>query len=881
MTLTWGAPAALWLLLGVPLVWLADLVARTNFNPRQRLLQKTVRSLLLAAVALALARPVVSSSSSHQSIVYAVDVSDSVASHAIESAAARIDELNAALRPSHTRIVTFGRDAVTLGSTEALRQLARTRTQAASAGGPDGSSTDLESALYAARGELAPEHVPRIVVFTDGHPTAGDTGSAVTHLAAERIPVSVEPLVPRSIGDAWIDSFDVSSRITSGALLTATVTVGSQRSDQGEIELRLKTPGAVAAAATAVAQAGSNDRVLVRKPVTFGKGLTGVPLEFEVDAPGAYVLEAALIVKGDPLAANNVLMKDTWADPRSKVLYVEGAPSSARYLAGALDGAGFEVTIRPASGVPATVNDLEPFDVVVLSDIPRKAISEASMTALTDWVEKTGGGLLVAGGEAVFGENGYRKTAIERLTPVTFERKDEPEVALVIVLDRSWSMAGTSMELTKTAAQAAVDVLGDEQSIGILTFNDKFAWDVTVRNVGRNRDMIRKKIAAIGPGGHTLIYPAVEQAYLALRNAKARAKHVILLSDGRSYPGDYEGLVRKMSEARITVSTVAVGPSADPELLKNLAQWGKGRAYAVADAAQVPEIFVKEAKTAASPGFDEKTITPVVKSAGFLSGVNLSRMPKLKGRTATVLKDGALELMATDEEDPLLAFWPIGLGRTAVFASDVKDRWAADWVRWRGYGPFFASLIRALQRQRSPAVALEVSPGPIRGAGRAVAVAVEARDATGQYRNLQNPVVLVRQSGRGTATPARLVTRQVAPGRYEATVMADPAQLLSLSVEGAEARPATAGATASTIVPDPAAEYRFRAPDETLLRSIATATGGAFHPTPAALANATGDSRTARRPLWPPLVALALVLWFFDLLMRRIRVFEPQVEAES
>ena len=65
----------------------------------------------------------------------------------------------------------------------------------------------------------------------------------------------------------------------------------------------------------------------------------------------------------------------------------------------------------------------------------------------------------------------------------------------------------------------------------------------------------------------------------------------------------------------------------------------------------------------------------------------------------------------------------------------------------------------------------------------------------------------------------------VNPGRYEAAVMADAAQLLSLNVEGADARPATAGATASTIVPDPAAEYRFRAPDETLLRSIAAATG--------------------------------------------------------
>ena len=107
MTLTWGAPAALWLLLGVPLVWLADLVARTNFNPRQRLLQKIVRSLLLTALALGLARPVISSSSSHQSIVYAVDVSHSVASHAIEAAAGedrRAERRAAAVALAHRHV---------------------------------------------------------------------------------------------------------------------------------------------------------------------------------------------------------------------------------------------------------------------------------------------------------------------------------------------------------------------------------------------------------------------------------------------------------------------------------------------------------------------------------------------------------------------------------------------------------------------------------------------------------------------------------------------------------------------------------------------------------------------------------------------------------
>ena len=137
-------------------------------------------------------------------------------------------------------------------------------------------------------------------------------------------------------------------------------------------------------------------------------------------------------------------------------------------------------TIRPASAFPTTRRRSRAVRRRRRSATSRERPSPTpSMAALTDWVEKGGGGLLVAGGESVFGESGYRKTPIERLTPVTFERKDEPEVALIIVLDRSWSMAGSSMELTKTAAQAAVDVLTDEQSVGILTFNDKFDWDVT------------------------------------------------------------------------------------------------------------------------------------------------------------------------------------------------------------------------------------------------------------------------------------------------------------------------------------------------------------------------------------------------------------------
>jgi uncharacterized membrane protein len=628
--------------------------------------------------------------------------------------------------------------------------------------------------------------------------------------------------------------------------------VGSQRAGDAIVELR------------------SAGKMVGTQSLAIAKGTTTAGINAVLDAPGPYVLQAVVKVQGDPLAANNTLDRGIWADPATKVLYVEGTPASARYLTNALTASGFQVTTRPPSGLPSTEEQLDPFDVVVLSDVARASIGAPAMTALANWVEQGGGGLLVAGGEAVFGEGGYRKTAIERLAPVTFERRDEPEVALILVLDRSWSMAGSSMDLCKAAAQAAVDVMTDEQSLGVLTFNDQFDWDIPLRNVGRNRDDIRRKIASIEPGGHTLIFPAVEQAYLALRTAKARAKHVVLLSDGRSYPDDYEALVGKMVGARITVSTVAVGPSADPELLRNIAKWGKGRAYQVADAKELPQIFVKEARNASTPSFDERQITPIVKTPAFLSGVDLTRIPPLKGRTATVLKETALELLTTDDDDPLLAFWPIGLGRTAVFASDVKDRWAANWVTWRGYGPFFTAVVRALERRRPSAAALDVVAGPVRGDARTVGVSVEARDANGRHRDLLHPVAQVR-AGSGPATDVAL--RQVAPGRYEATVVADARERLAVTLAGSESGAAT-GVASRVVLPDAAAEYRFRPADEARLRSLAVATGGAWRPGPEALAAAAGDRRTERRPMWPALITFALCLWFVDLLFRRIRVFE-------
>jgi Ca-activated chloride channel homolog len=850
--LTWTAPAALWLLALVPFVWLAPLVARTTFNPRQRVLQAAARSLLLAALALAIARPVLSTSSPRQSIVYVVDVSHSIASRAIEEAARTIDQMNGTLRPAWSRILVFGSTTATLSDTTALRRIAP--IDVAEATQPvNRSGSDLEAALNAARGQLAPDSTPRVVLFSDGHATEGQVENAVARLQTAHIPVFVEPMAVRSLGDAWIDRIELPERIAAGGTFAATIVVGAQHAASGMVTLR------------------ADGVVVATREVTLPQGLSPVTVEAHVDSAGSHLLAAAVSVANDPLAANNTLETAAEVTPRARVLYVEGASQSARYLTTALKDAGFEVVVKPPTGIPATAATFDAWDVVVLSDVARSAIPDASVAALTQWVEKGGGGLLVAGGESVFGEAGYQKSAIERITPVTFERKDEPEVALVLVLDRSWSMAGPSIDLCKAAAQAAVDVLTDKQVVGIITFNDQYDWNVPLSTVGQNRAGIREKIAGIVPSGPTRIYPAVEQAYLALRSTKARAKHVVVLSDGRSLPDDHESLVRKMSEAHITVSSVAVGPAADRELLHNIAVWGKGRDYTVQNAKELPEVFVKEAKNAATPSFDEKDITPVVKAPAFLGAVDATHAPKLKGITATVIKDAALEVMSTDEGDPLLAFWPIGLGRTAVFASDVKDRWATNWIKWRGYGPFFAAVVHAIERQRPHLLNLQAVAGPVDQGRREIRVSIEARDANGGYRDLLRPTVTVTSDQSRTATVA---LRQVAPGRYEASVLADAMRPVTLTTADPNG-----GTMTRVVVADPAAEYRFRPTDEPLLRSIASATGGTWKPEMAQLAAAPTDKHSERRPLWPALTIAALCLWFIDLLLRRIRVFEPTVNT--
>ncbi|HEX6322419.1 MAG TPA: VWA domain-containing protein [Vicinamibacterales bacterium] len=849
--LTLGHPA--WLLALVvllPYVWWGMTQARTNFNARQKRAQAGARALVLVLLVLALAQPVAHRSTDRLSIVYLVDASHSVSAASLASAAERIAALNAELEPEHSRILAFAGAVVPVADGAALVAL---DTDAAAVDALQRGETSLGTALDAARRALLPGHASRIVLFSDGQATDASAELALSRLSEQRIPVHTYPSAVRNLRDSWVDDVRFEAALVQGERAGVIVTLGAQAETTGRIELRV------------------DGRPAASKDISMAPGMADVRLDVTFDAPGSRLVEAVWTPGADALPDNNLRRVAAHVLPPTRVLYVEGRPGSASYLRGALTREGMEVTLAAAAALPASPQGYQGYDAVVVSDVDRKLISDTQMRALESWVRDEGGGFVMVGGESVYGKDGYNDSVIEDILPVTFEIKDKPEdVAVVIVFDKSWSMAGPKVELSKEASIAAVDVLADNHKLGFITFNHLFEWDVKVMEVGPNRQHIHQAIKKIEPSGHTIIYPAIEQAYLALKDVDARVKHVILMSDGRSYADQYEALIRKMVDEKMTVSTIAVGTEADRELLRNIAVWGKGRNYEVDDPRQVPQVFVKETEQSARPALSEKPFRPSVTDASLFEGVDLRGAPELSGYTGTKLKETATELLATDREEPLLATWPYGLGRTAVFTSDAKDRWASRWIGWRGYGPFWTRVVRAVRRQPSAPLRMTVDTERRPHGVVAATLRLDARTGDGGYQNLLRPSFAVRAAG---GAERRVDARQIAPGAYEADVVLDAATGYAIVAEGLEGGAEEPAVTIAANYPD---EYRFRPADPRALSAMSIATGGRYEPDAAALGARAGDRSSVPTRLWPGLLMLALAAYLLDLLLRRVRIFERE-----
>jgi secreted protein with Ig-like and vWFA domain len=181
---------------------------------------------------------------------------------------------------------------------------------------------------------------------------------------------------------------------------------------------------------------------------------------------------------------------------------------------------------------------------------------------------------------------------------------------MIVILDKSGSMAGDKIRYAKEATKAPVALLKDTDHFGVVTFNFNATWALKMQPV-ENRPQILSTIDEIGVGGETNLYPALKEAFAELQKATDQIKHVIVLSDGRTLTDEFETLTKQMAAAQITVSTVSVGQEADQELMTKIAGWGKGKTYYAEDPAGVPQIFNQDVESSAGESLQETSFKPL------------------------------------------------------------------------------------------------------------------------------------------------------------------------------------------------------------------------------------------------------------------------------
>ncbi len=399
----------------------------------------------------------------------------------------------------------------------------------------------------------------------------------------------------------------------------------------------------------------------------------------------------------------------------NRVLLVGGRPASAAPLAAALANRGLRIEVRPLEDAPEQAKGFEPFDAVVLCDVSAAALGEKRMEALRRYVRDFGGGLAAIGGEASFTPGGYRDTPLEDILPVWSEakkNKPRPTLAIALVLDCSGSMEGKSIALAKEGTRRVVEMLGPRDQIGVVAFEERSRW-VCPLHACTDKAEILRRVDAVAAGGETDMYPAIDKAYLALRDAYADRKHILVLTDGVSAPGDFDGLVKSIAADGITLSTVAIGPEAAGPLLQEMAEKGGGQYYACDDAGRLPQIFALETGIAGKLGVTEAAFFPLLLHAGpTLAGLNLDHIPTLLGYVETRPKPGARVALAAKDGDPLLVFGSCGRGATAAFTSDATPHWAAAWLRWPEFGRFWELVVRQTLRKPPAAPPPPAPPVP-------------------------------------------------------------------------------------------------------------------------------------------------------------------------
>ncbi len=808
MSVQAGWPA----LLLIPLAgWLAWEWGR---SPRR--LGLLLKALAVAAVCLALARPQWNIRETYTAVALLSDASESVPEDQRAQQREFVRRARAASGGHTLREMEFGAFP--------LRQLRE----------PDADrSTNLESAILGALGSLPADRIPRLVVLSDGLANEGAVERAVFEAWSRGVTVDTVALPGRSEPLLRLRGLRMPRHAFAG--------------ERFPIEFDVESPEPQVARLELLAEGRAIGEEAVRLPA----GASTVTARARIETPGATLVEGRLGTAG----AGQLHFAGALAvrQPRALLVSSDTADQNEPLTEVAL-AAGFELA-RAVSAEALLGEEPLDYDLVLCSNEDFEAWPEAVKEALADFVRNGGGFLLIAGERNLYREQtDGREDPLQGMLPATLAPPRTPEgTAVVLVVDKSSSMEGKKMHLARQSALGVVENLRPIDSVGVLAFDNSFEWAAPLQ---RNEEPVETKrlISGIVADGGTQIAPALSEAFRIIQPQQAVYKHILLLTDGISEEGDSIALAREAAANEVTISTIGLGQDVNRSYLERVARSAAGQSYFLLDISALEQIVLKDVMEHTGTSVTEREFVPFAeREYEILGGLDLSVPGPLLGWVKFEPKPSAETVLMAADDDPLFVQWQFGLGRSAVFASDAKDRWATNWVAWDGFDTFWSNVLRDMLPRTA------------------------ATDTESEYDAASDEIVVRYRPPAGREPDGLPELYAIGPEGYRSVAVPKAV------AEGFEVRFPAGGlhglfrirpAERSRQFPE-AAHYRENSEllrygaDEDLLRSIAAATGGRANPAPEQVFDGGGRAVARWMQLWPLLLALAIALNLIELLARK------------
>ncbi len=843
-----------WFLLGLLSLGLIGWTAWQQRHVWQRRdwLSLLIRSVILTALTFALAGASFGAVTQRSAVVFLVDVSDSM-SQATQAEAQAWVQAAIETMPveDQAAIVLFGANALV------ERPMRNWETLDAFTSIPLQTETNLEQAIQLGLALLPSGYAQRLVILSDGIATNGATEDAALLALAADVRVDIVPFALSQQAETVVSSANAPERVRSG--------------QQFELEVGITTNTAGPASVRVL----SGDTVAYEGAVSLNVGANNFLLPLTATSTGFSQFRVQVDAAQDTILQNNALATYAQVLGPPRILVVSqldefGVDPSTQLLA-ALQEGGIDVEQVSPAALPADLTGLIEYASVVLVDTPARALSARQQLALQQYVRDLGGGLVAIGGPSSYGVGGWFRTPLEEMLPVEMQLTDEqrrPQVTMVFVVDRSGSMTDTSggtnkLELAKEATIRAIELLSPNDRVGVIAFDDTAQWVVEMTDL-TDADEVIARVGTLRAGGGTSILAGVQAMGQVLPAETGEIKHVILLTDGGA---DDSGLVRIIrnlnTEYGITLSSVGVGSGA-AGFLPDLADAGDGRYHFTAQAESIPEIFSEETTLATRAYLIEEQFNPLQANSSDLLG-GISAVPPLLGYVGTSAKTTANVVLVSDTaegyNDPLLATWQYGLGRTVAWTSDATGRWATNWVQWPQYAQFWQQIVLGtVSNTLESDLTIDVVQD-----GTTATMTIDAVDLAGNYLNdlsLQANVVSP------TGAQDIVTLQQIAPGQYQGafTALEPGAYLLGISDQsGIGSYSQTAGWVLGY-----SNEYQLQTAETDTLTRVAGLTSGVQLASPAAAFEPFKTVRATAQPFWPQLLLLAILLWPLDIAIRRL-----------